>query len=102
MKALASLALVFILGSSTFAQGAQPQRPDDSLSSEQAREEDAYAVGLQAYLWGFPLHFYGKLMPTARRLTLVVSVMPSYSVVFNCDHPRPESGLRRCHIASDV
>ena len=67
MKALASLALVFILGSSTFAQGAQPQRPDDSLSSEQAREEDAYAVGLQAYLWGFPLQFYGKLMPTSEK-----------------------------------
>jgi hypothetical protein len=45
MKALASLALVFTLASSTFAQGAQAQRPDDSLSSEQAREENAYAVG---------------------------------------------------------
>ena len=62
-----SLALVFVLASSTFAQGAQPQRPDTSLSSEQAREENAYAVGLQAYLWGFPLQFYGKLMPASEK-----------------------------------
>jgi hypothetical protein len=26
------------------------------MSAEQAREENAYAVGLQAYLWAYPLH----------------------------------------------
>lgn len=67
MKALASLALVFTLASSTFAPCAQAQHPDDSLSSEQAREENAYAVGLQAYLWGFPLQFYGQLMPASEK-----------------------------------
>ena len=28
------------------------------MSIDQAREENAYAIGLQAYLWGFPLHDY--------------------------------------------
>lgn len=33
------------------------------ISAEQAREENAYAVGLQAYLWGFPLHYYSRSSP---------------------------------------
>lgn len=33
------------------------------MSAEQAREENAYAVGLQAYLWGFPLHYYSRSSP---------------------------------------
>ena len=33
------------------------------MSAEQAREENAYAVGLQAYLWGFPLHYYSRSTP---------------------------------------
>lgn len=32
-------------------------------ASEQAREEYAYTLGVQAYLWGFPLRFYGDLVP---------------------------------------
>jgi hypothetical protein len=52
---LVSLALAFMLASSTFAQSAPPPRPDDSLSSDQAREETAYTLGVQAYLWGIPL-----------------------------------------------
>lgn len=35
------------------------------MSSEQAREENAYTLGVQAYLWGFPLRFYGGMVPTA-------------------------------------
>jgi hypothetical protein len=54
---LASLALAFTLASSTFTQTAQPTRPDDPFSSDQAREENAYTLGLQAYLWGIPLAY---------------------------------------------
>ncbi len=53
-RTLASLALAFMLASSTLAQNA---RPDDSLSSDQAREENAYTLGVQAYLWGIPLAY---------------------------------------------
>jgi hypothetical protein len=45
---LASFALAFMLASSTFALSAQPPRPDDSPSSDQAREENAYTLGVQA------------------------------------------------------
>ncbi|WP_194966983.1 DUF1254 domain-containing protein [Sinorhizobium meliloti] len=34
-----------------------------TMSPEQSREEIAYAVGLQAYLWGFPLHYYSRSTP---------------------------------------
>jgi hypothetical protein len=41
--------------------GAQGVPASDKMSSsEQAREENAYAIGLQAYLWGFPLHYYSR------------------------------------------
>ncbi|MDW9830370.1 DUF1214 domain-containing protein [Sinorhizobium meliloti] len=33
------------------------------MSPDQSREEIAYAVGLQAYLWGFPLHYYSRSTP---------------------------------------
>ena len=33
------------------------------MSTEQAREENAYAIGLQAYLWGYPLHEYSRTTP---------------------------------------
>ena len=35
------------------------------MSPEQAKEENAYAVGVQAYLWGFPLHYYSRSSPKA-------------------------------------
>jgi len=38
--------------SSTFAQTGQPTRADDH-----AREENAYTLGVQAYLWGVPLAY---------------------------------------------
>jgi hypothetical protein len=34
-----------------------------SMSAQQAREEIAYALGLEAYLWGFPLHYYSRSTP---------------------------------------
>jgi hypothetical protein len=54
---LASFALVFMLASPTYTQTAQPPRPEDPLSSDQAREENAYTLGVQAYLWGIPLAY---------------------------------------------
>ena len=33
------------------------------MTAEQSREENAYAVGLQAYLWGYPLRYYGRSTP---------------------------------------
>jgi hypothetical protein len=33
------------------------------MSPEQVREENAYTLGVQVYLWGFPLQFYGVLVP---------------------------------------
>ena len=35
------------------------------MSVEQAREEIAYAVGLQAYPWGYPLHYCSRSTPKA-------------------------------------
>jgi len=43
--------------------GAQTAAPSPAMSAEQTREENAYAVGLQAYLWGFPLHYYSRSTP---------------------------------------
>jgi len=34
-------------------------------SAGQAREDYAHALGVQAYLWGFPLHFHGRSTPEA-------------------------------------
>jgi hypothetical protein len=36
-----------------------------TMTADEAREENAYAIGLQAYLWGFPLQFYGRIEPRA-------------------------------------
>ena len=44
--------------------GAQTVAPASAaMTAEQAREENAYAVGLQAYLWGFPLRYYSRAIP---------------------------------------
>ena len=32
------------------------------MTPDQAREENAYTLGVQAYLWGYPLRFYGELI----------------------------------------
>jgi hypothetical protein len=36
---------------------------EDTMPAEKAREENAYAIGLQAYLWGFQLHEYNRTTP---------------------------------------
>jgi hypothetical protein len=56
MKTIAILAL---------AAGIASGQSNDKMSPEQAREENAYAVGVQAYLWGYPLRFYGGMVPGA-------------------------------------
>jgi hypothetical protein len=38
------------------------------LSADQAREENAYTLGVQAYLWGFPLAEYGRTLPDALKV----------------------------------
>ena len=38
------------------------QQPD-KMTSDQAREEYAYALGVQAYLWGYPLRYYALTLP---------------------------------------
>jgi hypothetical protein len=35
------------------------------MSIDQAREENAYAIVLQAYLWGYPLRYYALNNPKA-------------------------------------
>jgi hypothetical protein len=57
------VAFAFILDSSTQAQETAPAAT--KVSSEQAREENAYTLGVQAYLWGYPLRFYGGMVPSA-------------------------------------
>ena len=55
-RALA-LALALILANSAFAQDAQRTPADNSLSPDRAVEENAYTLGVQAYLWGAPLAY---------------------------------------------
>ncbi len=47
-----------------------------TMSAEQAIEENAYTLGLQAYLWGFPLQYYGVRTP--RSIELDVSRLNSF------------------------
>jgi hypothetical protein len=59
IAAAACLLAVLMTASPAAAQATAP------LSAEQAREENAYAVGLQAFLWGYPLRYYGRTEPKA-------------------------------------
>jgi hypothetical protein len=36
-----------------------------AMTADQAREENAYAVRVEAYLWGFPLQYYSRTEPKA-------------------------------------
>jgi hypothetical protein len=63
---ITSLILALTWDAPTLAQAAGAQTVSagvETMSIEQAREENAYAVGLQAYLWGFPLQYYSKSTP---------------------------------------
>ncbi|ACS59359.1 protein of unknown function DUF1214 (plasmid) [Rhizobium leguminosarum bv. trifolii WSM1325] len=51
---VAALAITLAAGLPVFAQDA-PKPPE--MTAQQAKEEVAYAIGLQACLWGFPLRF---------------------------------------------
>lgn len=58
---IAALGLV-LLSAATMPAVAQAPIAE-RYTADQAREENAYAVGLQAYLWGFPLQYYGQTVP---------------------------------------
>jgi hypothetical protein len=57
----AAVLLVPVLSQATPAE----ESASNKLSGDQAREENAYAIGLQAYLWGFPLAEYTRTEPKA-------------------------------------
>lgn len=38
------------------------------MSSVQTHEEYSYALGIQAYLWGYPLRPYGGMVPPALKV----------------------------------
>jgi hypothetical protein len=67
MKNAASLSFIAAVAISTAALPAiavaQKASGTTTLSAEQAREEDAYTIGLQAFLWGYPLHEYARTLP---------------------------------------
>ena len=48
--------------------GAQTAPTTAKMSADQAREENAYAIGVQASLWGYPLRFYGGMVPPALKV----------------------------------
>jgi hypothetical protein len=61
-----AFATTILLVALSVPHGASAQgRSSEKMSPEQAREENAYAIGLQAYLWGFPLHEYSRTTPKA-------------------------------------
>lgn len=58
---VAALGLLLLAGGAQLASAQAPIA--EKYTADQAREENAYAVGLQAYLWGFPLEYYGQTVP---------------------------------------
>jgi len=59
---VALVALLALAPAATFAQTAA------KLSAEQAREETAYALGVQAYLWGVPLVEYSHTLAAGTKV----------------------------------
>ncbi|TIL60560.1 MAG: DUF1254 domain-containing protein [Mesorhizobium sp.] len=59
----ALLAAILLLAVPAASLPTRAQEAAPSLSADQAREENAYAIGLQAYLWGYPLHYYSRSTP---------------------------------------
>ena len=64
-KLVAPFVAVLLLAAPFLSQAVRAQTAPSgtALSADQAREENAYAVGLQAYLWGYPLREYGMTEP---------------------------------------
>ena len=63
-----SLILALTFSAPTLAQTQEVKTVSpavEMMSIEQAREENAYAVGLLAYLWGFPLQYYSNRLRRA-------------------------------------
>jgi hypothetical protein len=46
---------------------AQETATAPALTAEQSREENAYVVGLQAFLWGYSLRYYGTYINDFRK-----------------------------------
>jgi hypothetical protein len=66
--ALAPISAIFVLAFALAfpaAHLARSQTAASTMTVDEAREENAYAVGLQAYLWGFPLYYYSRTEPKA-------------------------------------
>jgi len=54
-----ALGLSIVLLSPAYGQSVPADNQGQlALSAEQAREENAYVLGVQAYLWGYPLYHY--------------------------------------------
>jgi hypothetical protein len=61
---IATIGATFLLAVPVMSQAVHAQTaPSTTLSAEQAREENAYALGLQAFLWGYPLRYYSLSTP---------------------------------------
>ncbi len=60
-SAFAPISAIFVLAFALAfpaAHLARSQTAAPTMTVDEAREENAYAIGLQAYLWGFPLYYY--------------------------------------------
>jgi hypothetical protein len=65
MLRAAALASLLILPIVSPPQSHVQAAEQTAMTAEQAREENAYAVGLQAFLWGYPLRYYSRSTPKA-------------------------------------
>ncbi|MCW2271758.1 DUF1254 domain-containing protein [Pseudomonas sp. JUb96] len=61
-RCLPAIALGFSL-CAALAQAQTTAQSAQALSADQAREENAYTLGVQAYLWGYPLYHYAMSAP---------------------------------------
>ena len=53
-RAVSAMVALIVTATAAQAQVAQVASPPANMSSEQAREEYAYAVGVQTAIWGRP------------------------------------------------
>jgi len=60
----------------------KPPQATAVLSAEQAREENAYTLGVQAWLWGYPLYFYDVNGPKSLQANAVgMNTLRKYSAL---------------------